>query len=382
MMTDKNKKIVFFGSQITIGGAQRILLDQALWFHEQGYEVNVVFFYDKDGLLENWQNIYPFPIQTLSTFQRNDGMIQNLGRICKGFSKLVSFLRSQKPDVLETFTHDADIIGLPAALLSRVPCRIGTHHGQFAALSKSEKMLHTWIINSRITTKLVCVSKRAENQALSEGVHKEKISVIYNGIHPIQIDKHTREVTRISLQILPTEIMILSVGRLVPEKAQLLLIKAAAIVRRTNPSAKFFIAGDGPMKEALQNAIQNEGLTSHFVLLGSRDDIPALLNAADIFVLFSKTEGMPVSLMEAMSAGLPIVASDLEGIHTLIPSEQYGRLLPFGNAEKLADTILKTINEKELSAQQGRNCITRVKENFSIDESCKKYEKLFFSKAE
>ena len=89
------------------------------------------------------------------------------------------------------------------------------------------------------------------------------------------------------------------------------------------------------------------GLRDHFRLLGNRSDVDRLLNAADLFVLYSDTEGMPVSLMEAMSAGLPCVASNLEGIAQLIPDETCGTLIPAGDSKLLADTLEKTLGDPE-----------------------------------
>ena len=79
-----------FGSQITVGGAQRVLLDQAEWFYDRGWDVQVIFFYDKDGLLKEWSERYPFPITALSVYQREAGVSKNLGRILHGFIVLTA----------------------------------------------------------------------------------------------------------------------------------------------------------------------------------------------------------------------------------------------------------------------------------------------------
>ena len=90
------RSVVLFGSQITVGGAQRVLLDQAAWFWDQGCDVQAVFFYDKDGLAQEWSAHYPFPITVLSSYQRGAGLGKNFGGIQHGFFHLVKFLPRRK----------------------------------------------------------------------------------------------------------------------------------------------------------------------------------------------------------------------------------------------------------------------------------------------
>ena len=372
-------KLFLFGSQITVGGAQRVLLDQAQWFHDRSYDVQAVFFYDKDGLLPEWSSRYPFPITALSVYERGAGIVKNFSGLFHGFFKLIRMLKQEKPDLFESFTHDANLMGIPAAWLCGIKGRFAAHHGQFAGQSGLARALHTWVVNSSMTKKLICVSERAKRQALSEGIHEEKIKVIFNGVKPVDADPVVREQTRSELGLGDTDIMILSVGRLVPEKAQQNLVKAAAVLKERHPEYRFFIAGEGPCREMLERQISGSGIQDSFCLLGSRSDVGRLLNAADLFVLYSDTEGMPVSLMEAMSAGLPCVASDLEGIAQLIPDYRYGTLIPSGDAELLADTIEKALSDPIKKAACGEAAAARIRDSFSLESSCRQYRKLFES---
>lgn len=374
----KKPGIIFFGSQITVGGAQRVLLDQAAWFHGKGYRILVLFYYDKDGLLVNWQKKYPFQIETLSNYKRGGGILRNGFGFLPGLLKLDKFIREFKPAAIECFTHDANLIGLPISWLCGVPVRIGTHHGQFADLSNIRKKLHTKIVNSSITTTLVCVSSRAKSQALQEGIRKEKIQIIYNGIVPVEKDSAIRKKTRSDLGLYADTKMILNIGRLVPEKAQNLLVDAAFKVTKSISNVYFYIAGEGRLRNELMRQIHLNGLEASFKLLGNREDIYALLNAADLFVLYSETEGMPISLMEAMSAGVPIIASNLEGIAELVNSPISGSLIPFGDSNLLADTILDNLNNEKKREEHGKNGRLRINHDFSLEKSCCLYEKLFF----
>lgn len=373
----KALSILLFGSQITTGGAQRVLLDQASKFIEAGDQVQAVFYYDKDELLSDWKKKYSFQISVVSKYSRNGSKIVNLFHVFSGFHHLCSLIRSFKPDVIECFTHDANLIGIPAAWFCGVKCRVGTHHGQFIGLNGFKKKIHTALINSKMTSCLVCVSARAEKQALSEGVHFQKIRTIYNGIQSVNVNAELRKETRLLLGLDNQTKMVLNVGRLVPEKAQSLLIKAASEITLTNPDIYFFIAGDGPLHQNLEENIRKNNLEKKFILLGNRTDIGALLNAADLFVLYSATEGMPIALMEAMSAGVPLVASSLEGIQELVPDDTYGTLIPFGNPKLLSEAITLALSNSKKSRIQAENSQKRISELFSLDKSCESYRKIF-----
>ena len=92
--------IIFFGSQITTGGAQRVLLDQASWFHAKGWRVLVIFYYDKDGKRSEWQAQYPFPIEVLSTYTRGGGAFKNLSGLLPGLLRLDKLIREFKPQAI------------------------------------------------------------------------------------------------------------------------------------------------------------------------------------------------------------------------------------------------------------------------------------------
>lgn len=370
-------KILLFGSQITIGGAQRVLLDQADWFHTQGHEVMAVFYYDKDGLTEQWQRQHPFPIHVLASYQAGSP-VANALKLSQAVLHLRSVIREFQPDVIETFTHDATLFGLPVAAGLNVPVRVAAHHGQFKSLSPLKQKLHSALINSNACDRLVCVSERALNQALAERCKREKISLIYNGIRPIEKNAQLRAETRKALNLNDSDQLVLNVGRLVPEKAQQLLVQAAADVIRQVPNARFAIAGEGPLRESLQNQIEELELTRRFRLLGNRDDIPALLNAADLFVLYSETEGMPISLMEAMSVGLPVIASDLEGCRSLIQDAESGVLLPFGYVEQLAEAIVERLTaDSAVNMEMGQRAALSIRTEFTLECSLNKMLALF-----
>ncbi len=172
-------------------------------------------------------------------------------------------------------------------------------------------------------------------------VAPDRIVVMPNGIdtkrfHP---DPALRQTTRKALGINADTRLVINIGRLVPEKAQPLLIEAFAGLAQTpgHADAQLLVAGEGPMRGTLETAIRQHNAAGFITLAGSRRDIPALLNAADLFVLSSEVEGMPLAVGEALACGCPVVATDAAGVAELLGDA--GVIVPRGNAGALTEAM-------------------------------------------
>lgn len=117
--------IVLLGTQMAVGGAQKLLLEQALWFQSRGHHVTVLFFYDRDNLHETWTKTYPFEIQNLEAFDKKAGGLRSLPKLFSGLMKLWRVLKRENFDAIITFTHDSNLLGIPLAWLAGIPARIG-----------------------------------------------------------------------------------------------------------------------------------------------------------------------------------------------------------------------------------------------------------------
>ena len=170
--------ILLLGTQMATGGAQKVLLDQALWFHANGHQVTAAFFYDRDNLHKKWQDKSPFPIVNLRAFQKGQGPLQNGLSLLRGLWRLWRLLRRKNFDVIETFTHDSNTLALPLAWLARVPVRIATHHGIVEGISPWREKIHAWMINNNFAQHIVAVSEMTRQKLLDEGIQAERIIVI------------------------------------------------------------------------------------------------------------------------------------------------------------------------------------------------------------
>ncbi|MBI5963251.1 MAG: glycosyltransferase family 4 protein [Chloroflexi bacterium] len=365
--------ILLLGTQMAVGGAQKVLLDQAGWFHKRGHKVFAVFFYDKENLQSRWQTASDFPIINLKALPENGGATVNVVLLVRGLFSLWRLLRKEKIDVIETFTHDSNMLALPVAWLARVPVRIATHHGVIENFPRWRERIHTWLINHNFAQTLVAVSSRIQEQALLEGINSKRVAVIKNGIAPLSLERVNRPEFRKEAGLKDEDLFAVSVGRLVYQKAHSVLIQAMPSVLKKYPNFKLGICGDGVLISDLEALILKLELRNSVKLLGKRDDVKGFLSAADIFVLPSRWEGLPIALLEAMSAGLPVVATQVEGVDEVVKDGEHGFLVPVENSEALADAILQLLDNRRLRREMGEAAKAHILEQYTEDIMCEQY---------
>jgi glycosyltransferase involved in cell wall biosynthesis len=371
--------ILFLGSQMATGGAQRVLLDQASWFHHQGYQVAVAFFYDRERMGEKWRATYPFPVMELQAW-RSRGGIANPFRLLRGWLRLYRLLRKGQYAVMETFTHHANLLGLPAAWAAGTPVRAASHHGRIGDFPDWLTRLHTWMVNSALASCLVVVSDRVRSDAVgSEGIKPDKIFVIANGIELSRqpLDSSNRATLQNELDLPSGGLLALSVGRLTEQKGHSYLLEAIPAILEQYPDTVFAIAGDGPLKAELEAKAERLGISKRVRFLGMRSDVPALLQIADVFAFPSLWEGLPIALLEAMGAGLPVIATQVEGVEEMIVDGENGLLAPPADVEALKTGLLRMLAQPDLRVNLGAAGRATVQSSFSLDQMGERYEDLF-----
>jgi len=364
---------------MAIGGAQIGLLDQARWFKSQGCKVAVAFFYDKAGLHEKWKQTVDFPIYDLQAYQQGIGVLRQITLFLRSLWRLWALLRSQKFDVVETFTHDSNLLGLPLAWLARVPVRIATHRGKIEGFPLWRQKLHSWLINLGIAQTLVAVSDQTLQAAMAEGVAVKKITVIPNGVTPLDTSSIDRVKARKDLGFAENDIFLLSVGRLTYQKGHDVLIQAMPKIINRYPNVKVGICGDGLLRPQIEAQVLELGLSKHVKIFGMLSDVSPVLAAADIFVLPSRSEGLSRALMEAMAAGIPVVATNAGGIKDLIVDGVHGLLVPPEDPERLGDSILQLLDNPEMMMKLSAAARAHVLQVHSTDSMCKTYYEVMLS---
>jgi len=369
-------RILFLGSQMEVAGAQRSMLAQARWFHHQGYPVQAVFFYDKQGLQPGWQAANPFPVISLDGWNPAGPMLFNIPRLLRGLTGLFLLLRQDIRAVV-TFTPHSNLLGLPLAWVAGVPLRIGTHHGFIEGSSGLMDWLHGKLTNSRLSSIMVAVSTQVRDYAIKrEKARENRLVVIQNGIEPLTKRSKPRATVRKEIGLSADSLMLLTVGRLTIQKGHAVLLEAIAQLAPAYPRAQFAFAGDGPLRPSLQIQADRLGIGNRVHFLGVQEDVASLLFASDVFVQPSLWEGLSLALLEALFAGVPVVATRVEGVVDVVEDEKSALLVAPGEVDPLAAALVRVIDDRGLRTRIARAGQDRAEKNFGIDKMCRAYEGL------
>lgn len=377
--TKRPLSILLLGTQMEYGGAQRMLLAQAEWFHQRGHRVQVAFLYDKQGLAQGWAEQYPFPVINLDAWNPHRFALWNLGRVAGGLRR--GYRLMQGLDVVETFTSHSNLLGLPAARRARVPVRLATLHGFIAGPLGLLPRIHGWLVNARITSKLVAVSEQvAQNAIKTERLNPTKLAVIPNGI-PMggqQLSAAEREAARAALGVPAKAVLVMAVGRLVPVKGHAGLLRAIAHLDAGGQLPYLALVGEGELRDKLEAQARSLGLEDRVVFTGARQDADRLLQVADIYAQPSLREGLSIAMLEAMAAGLPLVASEVGAAGDVITGGESGLLVAPGDEGALIAALEDLLADKEKRARLGAAARERVAAEYSLQRMCEAYEALMY----
>jgi glycosyltransferase involved in cell wall biosynthesis len=284
----------------------------------------------------------------------------NPWRDLAGFLELTRLLRRERPDILHVSSSKAGVLGRLAAAAAQVPIRIFTVHGwAFAARSGLPSRLYRWAdrLVQPLTTATICVSENDRFSGLrAHTCVGERTVVIRNGVSLDTAPRARHERQR------P---LLVSVGRLKAPKDFMTL--ARALARMPVGSFDALIVGDGPDRPALEAELGLLGIGDRVQLAGERNDVRELLAAADIFVLSSVSEGLPVSVLEAMAAELPVVASRVGGVPELVADGENGFLVPPRAPDELAAAIGRLVEDRDLRRRLGAVGRVRAETRFNLN---------------
>lgn len=201
------------------------------------------------------------------------------------------------------------------------------------------------------------------------GAHREKIVRVYNGA-PEMVREASHPLKREGFTVL-------FVGRLAAVKSLGTLVRAVAAAQKQVPALAFWIVGDGPERPGLEALAEKMGVADCVRFWGQRLDTEKFFNAADVFVMSSVSEGLPMSLVQAMSLGMPAITSDVGGMAEVVRLSGAGLLAPVGNAEALAEAIVRMAKDPGLRAEAGANAQAAYKREFTLERMAAAYMNLY-----
>jgi len=284
-----------------------------------------------------------------------------------------NFIKEKNITIVQTHGDIANIYVLLATLFKKIPL-IATCHPwiKTSAKIKIYTIIDKLLLNR--FNKIIAISAEVKREILDMGIPSEKVLLIDNGIDIGRFEKRfDREKTRRQFGIPAQGKVICTVGRLSLEKGHATLIEAASKVIKNYPLAYFVIAGDGVLKNDLINESKKLGIGDHFIFTGMVDDIPALLSVSDIFVLPSLTEGLPMALLEAMAAKIPVIASRVGSIPEILTHNESGLLVPPANSQELEKSILALLNNRQKAGEMAENGYRTIVNRYSSKIMARKY---------
>jgi glycosyltransferase involved in cell wall biosynthesis len=300
----------------------------------------------------------------------------------KAFLELRAYMLHGRYDIVHTHSSMAGVIGRLAAYTARVPVIIHHVHGWGLqeGMSGVLRMLYLGLerLCASITDRMIAVSKPTIQTGLMYRICKEdKFALIYNGIH---LEKFRQKVDgrqiRKDLSLDPEHKLVGMICRLDKQKNPMDFIRAAAIVIENYPGVQFLIAGDGPLRSECEDLIDNLNLRGKLFLLGFRSDIHRILPILSLTAMSSLWEGLPFVFQEAMSAGKPVVANDVDGVGDVVINGETGYLVPPHHPEEMAERILFLLKNDDLCQKMGIDA-QRYSDRFSTQQMLEKIESLY-----
>ena len=300
-----------------------------------------------------------------------------------GCGRLLRTLKRLRPDVVHTWGKTANFCGRSTALAAGVKTLLASEQGIDPQKSGPRWMIDRWL--AKRTARIVAVSPHVRDFYVAGGLPAEKFDVISNGVPLVSgtiatassSDAPHRSALLAELGLSPDARLIVSLGALKQHKRLKDLIWATELLRNIRDDFHLLIVGDGPQREALlryRNLVQ---LRDRVHFLGPRDDAAAILTQSDLLWLSSAYEGQPNSVMEALAAGVPVVATDIPGVRELVTNGEHGYLVPVGDRAALGRYANKLLNEPDLRAQFGAAGRERMQREFSVKTMVARYDVLY-----
>ena len=372
--------ICFVITRLVAGGAQKVLLDLIDGLPSDEFDIHLIAGTQtgREGSL--WQEcqarLSESHLHPLENLVREPHPIKD----CRAYRDLKKLFQRLRPDIVHTHTSKAGILGRMAAHSLRVPTIIHSTHGiiynpeaKIPGVSQGCLLkIFLWLEQKvgRYTQALITLSEQETGDALRLHLAAPAcVEAISNGIPLQKLAEIEREPANWKVPHLRLGIA----GRLNTEKGHELLLRCFKRLHQRYPKLSLKIAGDGPLREELEKLCKELGLIDHVFFLGYQNNMAEFLANIDLFVLSSHYEGFGLVLVEAMAAGLPVVATDVGGVREVVMDGKTGILVPSGQEDELAMGIEYIIDHPNLAYDYGQNGRKHAMERFSKEQMLRRH---------
>ncbi|TWT82759.1 Glycogen synthase [Planctomycetes bacterium CA13] len=358
----KTKHIVHISLGTNVGGMEKLLVEFARFADRSKFDLTFISLQEPGQVAAEIESLH-WPVISLS---KTPGLKLSV------IAKLAKLLRTRKPTVVHTHNAAGQAYGVTAAKFARVPRVIHTRHGQCSTSTARQKMMYRSL--SHWIERIVSVSNDGQQLTIRDGIAPEKAVTIHNGVD-------LRRFPQVRNRPIGRAIV---VARLSPEKDIASLIQAMKIAtEQTKPNEIPFtldIVGDGQQRQSLEALTRSLMLQDAIRFCGESDRVSDQLASASMSVLPSLTEGISLTLLEAMATGLPVVACSVGGNPEVVSDQETGILVPPGDPQALAEAMLRLHRDPALAERYGDAGRLRAEKMFCVRKMVRAYESLYSGK--
>lgn len=364
---DSKKRILIVIKGLGRGGAEQLLLNAAPYLNRDQFDYHLAYFLPwKDALHAELEDS-GIGVTCLNVGKMFDP---------RSVTRLRRLIKSKEIDLIHSHLPWSSIVARAANRKIGLP-HIYTEHGRWERLNRLTRIWNRRTMQA--LDKTIAVSQSVADSMIVPTGHV--LEVIENGIDPSPFEscESNREDSRRMLGIQHDESLILSVANLSPVKGHELLIDALPHVISQHGNVRLLLAGQTRGRdEALIHRANSLGVSAYLELLGPRDDIPELLAAADVCAISSHSEGLPISLLEAMASGTPVVSTSVGGIPSVLEHGVSGMLVNGREPARYGEALNKVLAEKSLRTTLAENATAVVQSRFHVQSMVSKTEEIYF----
>jgi glycosyltransferase involved in cell wall biosynthesis len=354
-VTTPRARVIYLAHTLAVGGAEEMVLNLVRYLPPE-FERAVVCI-DRPGPIGAEIQGMGVPFHSL-------GLQPGIKRPFD-LMRLQQFIHDLEPTIVHTFLLTASLYGRFAAMLARVPIVIGTEVNIYERKQPLHRMAESWLMRQ---TDAVIASAESVRDFYMEQVHADpdKVVVIYNAVDWSQLDAtRSRDELRADVGV-PAGVPLAGIiARLTEQKAHRVLFDALA--RPELSALHLLVIGDGELRDDLRRRVEHLGLGGRVHFAGARRDLGNILGAIDMFVMPSLWEGLPLSLVLAMGAGLPVIASRVAGIPEVVRDDVSGLLVDPGDVPQLVKALQRVTQDDQLRVRLGQEARAFVRPRFGVD---------------
>jgi len=354
------------------GGAERVVLNYLKWHTRSTFRPHVCIL--KKINSNEYQELKALNVHIVTLNKKK-------GLDIKSLINLAQIIRKLNIDILHLHNFSAVLYGTLASFYTKNCLIFSSDHNVMLSYQSLPSKIKSRLkgILGIFHERIIAVSDMVlRSQIKFHPYLSHKYIRIYNGIDKIGFsDRRSQDALKKELNLQSDNIVITKIASMYPQKGHEIFFKAAKILINLIPSIRLLVVGDGPRRKEIEKMVNKMNLTKHVILTGIRKDINTILSITDVFTLSSHWEGLPITILEAMSAGIPVVATDVGGNCEAILHGKNGYLVRPGDYNSIAVSIIRLLKNKALIKQMSITSKNRYEKYFTAKQMVEKTENIY-----